>query len=828
MLVLVLTQRVKLVAEIFFSRRLSSSQEEEEEEQRIHCRCSRAFVQDRELYRSDNRWLPFDLADSAVQEAGDEEEDEEEEEEEEVLDEEAQMMASMGLPLAFFSSSDQRRAAKRSNRKPATHRAESAEEEEDDLQTTDNKVDEKEGCDPPEEGTGGTQAAGWESYWAQQGEALLWSSWLEKHPETDPGTVTAPWDDPDSKAEWDKHAAETYYYYWEQYSYWSAQGWTTDQSACNGDAGGGAAAAGGMDRGLETHPEEQRDGQTGAESQQREEEEEEVSLHDDVEVLNDLFGQSCTVEAGGTSDRQRVSVADIREQSETELCGSDEPSDGGNDRKRPAASSQQNTAGHTDSQQAAGRPDRPHGSRNKMSGREDDDDDDKLPGGRAKVKRSHELDVEESPQMTPEEAWSKLGLKNNPEPLFDSVLSFTGGAGEKRPRQRWAKRAVRSVNKHTRFSETGGGITQISSSLCKVKNFLEKTQRETQLTGCDQGEMGGRRTQEPEDKPPFLGEVTGGEEKMNSAEEGNKEAAEEDESGCLYSLDVGRILNVATGTVDSEREEEEEEEEEEQPGRQLKCLEIPDFLIPDAPEGNSELSVKPGKKSKKKKKGKRARRQQVPAEMAGEPELAKYWAQRYRLFSRFDEGIRLDREGWFSVTPERIAEHIALRVEHSFPDYQLVIDAFSGVGGNAIQFALAGKRVLAIDIDPVKLDLARHNATVYGVADRMDFVQGDFLQLAPRLRGDVVFLSPPWGGPDYLTADVFDIKTMMQPDGFEIFRLAKLISDNIVYFLPRNADMDQIASLAGPGGKVEVEQNFLNNKLKTVTAYFGSLIKTDS
>lgn len=49
-------------------------------------------------------------------------------------------------------------------------------------------------------------------------------------------------------------------------------------------------------------------------------------------------------------------------------------------------------------------------------------------------------------------------------------------------------------------------------------------------------------------------------------------------------------------------------------------------------------------------------------------------------------------EGWFSVTPERIAEHIALRVEHSFTDSELVVDAFCGVGGNAIQFALTGKR----------------------------------------------------------------------------------------------------------------------------------------
>ena len=35
----------------------------------------------------------------------------------------------------------------------------------------------------------------------------------------------------------------------------------------------------------------------------------------------------------------------------------------------------------------------------------------------------------------------------------------------------------------------------------------------------------------------------------------------------------------------------------------------------------------------------------------------------------------------------------------------------------------------------------------------------------------------------------------------------------------------QVASLAGLGGQVEIEQNFLNNKLKTITAYFGDLIR---
>ncbi|TDH06221.1 hypothetical protein EPR50_G00131480 [Perca flavescens] len=763
--------RVTVVADIFFIRRLSSKEEEEE---KIHCLCSRAFVEDRELYRSDNRLLSSDLGDTVVQEADEEEEEEGEAEveEEEVLDEETQLMASMGLPLAFACSSDTRRARRRSNRKPAARWAESAEEEEeeDDLQVDNKVVEEKEACDPPEDGTHGTQAAGWETYWAQQGEALLWSSWLEKHPETDPGAVAALWEDPETKAVWDKHAAETYYSYWEQYSYWSAQGWTTDQSVCDGNTGGGdaaaAAAAGVMGGCMETHTEEWRNGQTGAESQQTEEEKDKAkALHDDDEVLNDLFGHNCALEAAGRSDseidRQCVSVADV-----------DHPSDGGNSNKRPAASSQDNTAEQTDSQQPSGSSNRPYGSRNKMPNREDDDDDDKPPeGGHAKVKRSHELDVEESPHLTPEEAWSKLGLKRNPEPLFDSVLSFKGGAGRKHQKQRWAKRAVRSTSKHIRFPETCGDENtqpRISSSLTKVKNFLEKNWRETQMTPCNQGEMGGGSTQEPEDKPPFLRKVTGEERKtsrenMKSAEEGNTEAVEEDGSNSLSSLDAEQTLNSATGTVASERME----EEEDQPGRQLPSLEIPDFLISETPEGNSELSVKNGKKPKN-KKSKRARKQPVPAEMAAEPELAKYWAQRYRLFSRFDEGIRLDREGWFSVTPERIAEHIALRVEHSFPDSQLVIDAFCGVGGNAIQFALTGKRVLAIDIDPVRLNLARHNAMVYSVADRIDFLQGDFLQLAPRLRGNVVFLSPPWGGPDYLTAEVFDIKTMMQPDGYPL------------------------------------------------------------
>ena len=44
------------------------------------------------------------------------------------------------------------------------------------------------------------------------------------------------------------------------------------------------------------------------------------------------------------------------------------------------------------------------------------------------------------------------------------------------------------------------------------------------------------------------------------------------------------------------------------------------------------------------------------------PELKKYWNQRFRYFTKYTEGIKLDYDMWFSVTPETIAKHVAQQV----------------------------------------------------------------------------------------------------------------------------------------------------------------------
>ena len=79
----------------------------------------------------------------------------------------------------------------------------------------------------------------------------------------------------------------------------------------------------------------------------------------------------------------------------------------------------------------------------------------------------------------------------------------------------------------------------------------------------------------------------------------------------------------------------------------------------------------------------------------------------------------------------------------------------------------------------------------------------------------------------YLDSKVFDLQTMISLDGFKIYQTAREITENIAYYVPRNVDIQQLALLAGPNGSVEIEQHFINKKLKTMTAYFGELVNAE-
>jgi len=198
---------------------------------------------------------------------------------------------------------------------------------------------------------------------------------------------------------------------------------------------------------------------------------------------------------------------------------------------------------------------------------------------------------------------------------------------------------------------------------------------------------------------------------------------------------------------------------------------------------------------------------------------AKFWYQRLRLFSKYEEGIQLDTEGWFSTTPELIAKMIARRMGKG-----VVLDAMCGAGGNTIQMALNGASVLALDHNYDRLEMCRHNARIYGVEDKITFLCGDVFEklaqmIKEKVKVDAIFLAPPWGGQFYEQTK-FDIR-MMPVDGMKLFKKAEELCGNIAMYLPRNVDTNQVRNLSESG--CEIAKNRLYGKVKSVTCYYGDL-----
>jgi len=306
----------------------------------------------------------------------------------------------------------------------------------------------------------------------------------------------------------------------------------------------------------------------------------------------------------------------------------------------------------------------------------------------------------------------------------------------------------------------------------------------------------------------------------------------------------------------------------------------------------------------------------------------KFWAQRKRLFSRYDEGIQIggedDPEMWYSVTPESIGLHIANRMfafinlgQKNIRDTRandmsktscndsrkeiVIIDAFCGCGGNSIAFArlndsidVAGNntrvKVIAVDNNLSRLNMAANNAAVYGICkEDVVFVHADVVEVVNVYKEgsrkkvptdiptnnkyqtcsgfsvggvellpdhvDALFLSPPWGGLDYDSgnsnfdpvkeitleskmsneeSDQGNVGAILKTNGGELlFMAAKAVLSEskqeglVVTFLPRNIDgisVSRIAVTSGVKGSIELEQNVVNGKVKTVTAYLGPCV----
>jgi hypothetical protein len=120
-------------------------------------------------------------------------------------------------------------------------------------------------------------------------------------------------------------------------------------------------------------------------------------------------------------------------------------------------------------------------------------------------------------------------------------------------------------------------------------------------------------------------------------------------------------------------------------------------------------------------------------------------------------GLRLTPEGFYSVTKRRDGQRLIAFMRQMIPDLdrKMITDATACVGGDTLLFSLWFKRVESIEWKNDNFSALQNNVNVFGAVN-VNLHKGDATQIF-NWRTNVLYIDPPWGGPDYLARNNIDL-----------------------------------------------------------------------
>ena len=118
--------------------------------------------------------------------------------------------------------------------------------------------------------------------------------------------------------------------------------------------------------------------------------------------------------------------------------------------------------------------------------------------------------------------------------------------------------------------------------------------------------------------------------------------------------------------------------------------------------------------------------------------------------------LKLDDEAFYSVTDQYTADRISKDILRVFPNLQVITDATACIGGNTYSFSKFFPKVNAIEVDPLRYQYLQHNMKVLETLN-VELHLSDLLIACHRLYQDLIFIDPPWGGPDYKSKEAIDL-----------------------------------------------------------------------
>lgn len=119
--------------------------------------------------------------------------------------------------------------------------------------------------------------------------------------------------------------------------------------------------------------------------------------------------------------------------------------------------------------------------------------------------------------------------------------------------------------------------------------------------------------------------------------------------------------------------------------------------------------------------------------------------------------LKTTEEGGYSITRRRDANRVMAFLEYTVGslEHKTITDATACNGGDTLNFALKFKSVKSIEINKENYEVLKHNISVYNLSN-VELYNGDCTKLL-NWKTDVLYIDPPWGGPNYKIHENLDL-----------------------------------------------------------------------
>ena len=160
------------------------------------------------------------------------------------------------------------------------------------------------------------------------------------------------------------------------------------------------------------------------------------------------------------------------------------------------------------------------------------------------------------------------------------------------------------------------------------------------------------------------------------------------------------------------------------------------------------------------------------------------------------KNLNYDEEGLWSISHPDIADLLCMETKKFSNEINIdiknVLDITAGIGGNLLSFAKYFENVLGVEVDLKRFNILKKNLHCYNY-NNIECINCncfDYIN-STKEKFDMIFIDPPWGGPNYKN----DVEIEIKLDNYTMYDLIELLKKKqltklLVFKLPYNFTLD--------------------------------------